>query len=298
MSVPQFRYPLDKTGENPNNFVGNEKHSLNPQSNLTNVRVLAPYYGPFFSNSIRIVDLANGQTLVKDIDYKITDLLQDASLSFAQAIGQFVVITNGYVSNEVSVSYQVLGGNYQNDATAIQHVYETFLNDTRPVDWSNVSGKPSTFPPSLHLHLLEDVIGFGPVIVALDQVKDAILLGNTPILQALIDWVNERKTPWSSIVDVPDFSGLPVKWGSILEKPTDLTGYGITDAVTLDTVQTIVPEKTFVSAKLEKGSRAANYHDDNYSPIVSIDYLNLRNNQLFQQIMKSGKLRSYFFSQM
>lgn len=203
MAVPQFRYPLDKTGENPNNFVGGEKHSLNPQSNLTNVRVLAPDYGPFFSESIRIVDLANGRELVKDTDYKITDLLQNASLSFGKAIGQFVVIINGYVSNEVSVSYQVLGGNYQNDSTAIQHVYETFLNDTRPVDWSNVSGKPLTYPPSLHIHLLEDIVGFGPVIVALEQVKEAILLGNTPVIQALIDWVKDRKVSWSSLVDIP-----------------------------------------------------------------------------------------------
>lgn len=205
MAVPQFRYPLDKTGENPNNYVGNERHSLNPQSNLTNVRVLAPNYGPFFSESLRIVDLADGRTLTKDIDYKVTDLLQDASLSFAKPIGQFAVIINGYVSNEVSVSYQVLGGNYQNDATAVQHVFETFLNDTRPVDWSNISGKPLTYPPSLHLHLLEDIIGFGPVIVALEQIKDAILLSNTPVLQSLIDWVNTRKVPWESIVGRPDF---------------------------------------------------------------------------------------------
>lgn len=207
MAVPQFRYPLDKTGENPNNFVGNELHSLNPQANLTNVRVLAPYYGPFFSDSLRIVDMSNGRTLVKDTDYKITDLLQDPTLQFAKPIGQFAVIINGLVSNEVAVSYQVLGGNYQNDSTAVIHVYETFLNDTRPVDWSNISGKPLTYPPSLHLHLLEDVIGFGPVIVALNEIKDAILLSNTPILQALIDWVNTRKTPWSSIVGAPEFPG-------------------------------------------------------------------------------------------
>lgn len=253
MAVPQFRYPLDKTGENPNNFVGNERHSLNPQPNLTNVRVLAPYYGPFFSNSIRIVDMANGRQLVKDTDYKITDLLQDAALSFGAPIGQFVVIINGLVSNEVAVSYQVLGGNYQNDATAIQHVYETFLNDTRPVDWSNISGKPLEYPPSLHIHLLEDVIGFGPVIVALEQVKEAILLGNTPVIQALIDWVKERKISWTSLVDIPpNLSGeyVPVTRSIATSPESGLVGGGdLTTDRSLALQRLFTEAKTYGSAK-------------------------------------------------
>lgn len=307
MAVPQFRYPLDKTGENPNNFVSGERHSLNPQSSITNVRVLAPYYGPFFSESLRMTDMSNGRVLVKDTDYKITDLLQDPTLLFAKPIGQFIVVINGTVSNEVTISYQVLGGNYQNDATAVTHVYETFLNDTRPVDWDNISGKPTTYPPSLHIHMLEDVIGFGPVIVALEQLKEAILLSNTPMVQSLIDWVNTRKTPWENMVNVPDFAlasrvvGTPtnggltgggnltkdlslslqklfakegtfgsageslqlgidvfgrvnkvitlpstVNWDNLLERPTTVGGFGITDAVKTHSDQSIDGIKTFL----------------------------------------------------
>lgn len=202
MPLPQYRYPLDKTGVSPDNYVANELHSLNPQANVENARVFAPIYGPFFSESVVIKDRADNRTLVKDTDYKITDLLQDASLKFGKAIGQFIVVINGLVSNEISINYQVLGGNYQNDSTAIQHVFETFLNDTRPVDWNNVVGKPAGFPINLHLHMLEDVIGFGPVIVALEQIKEAILLGNAPVFQSLIDWVETRETPWEKISGV------------------------------------------------------------------------------------------------
>lgn len=202
MPLPQYRYPLDKTGVSPDNYVANEPHSLNPQANVENARVFAPIYGPFFSESVVIKDRADNRTLVKDTDYKITDLLQDASLKFGKAVGQFIVVTNGLVSNEISINYQVLGGNYQNDSTAIQHVFETFLNDTRPVDWSSVVGKPTSFPTNLHLHMLEDVIGFGPVIVALEQIKEAILLGNTPVFQSLIDWIENRSIPWEKISGV------------------------------------------------------------------------------------------------
>ena len=203
MAQPIFRYPLDKTGVNPDNFVNREQHSLTPVARPTDVRVAAPKYGPFFADAITVRDRSNGIALVKGADYKVTDLLQDPTLSFGKEIGQFIVIMNPAVTNEIDISYQVLGGNYQNDATAVQHVFQTFLNDTRPVDWNDISGKPTTFPPSLHIHLLDDIIGWGPVIVALEQVRDAILLNNTPMFEAMIDWINERPTPWSKITGKP-----------------------------------------------------------------------------------------------
>lgn len=216
MALPIYRYALDVTGENPDNHVSGERHSLIPKADLTDVRVFSPKYGPFFANHIlRIFDRANGRQLVRGQDFKVTDLLQDPALKTGQDIGQFIVITNGQVSNEVEIHYQVLGGNYQNDATAVQHVFETFLNDVRPVDWANVSGKPLTYPPTAHLHLLEDVIGFGPLVVAIDNLRDAVLLNNTPMYEALIDWVNNRPSSWANVVDMP----------------TTVDGYGITDAV-------------------------------------------------------------------
>lgn len=216
MALPIYRYALDVTGENPDNHVSGERHSLIPKADLTDVRVFSPKYGPFFANHIlRIFDRANGRQLVRGQDFKVTDLLQDPTLKTGQDIGQFIVIINGQVSNEIEIHYQVLGGNYQNDATAVQHVFETFLNDVRPVDWANVSGKPLTYPPTAHLHLLEDVIGFGPLVVAIDNLRDAVLLNNTPMYEALIDWVNNRPSSWANVVDMP----------------TTVDGYGITDAV-------------------------------------------------------------------
>ena len=203
MALPIYRYPLDPTGENPDNHVRLEPHSLTPMARPTDVRVAAPIYGAFFAESVEIYDRANGFKLVRGSDYRVTDLLQDPTLKFGKEISQFVVILNGNVSNEIAITYQVLGGNYQNDATAVQHVFETFLNDTRPVDWTDISGKPGSFPPSLHIHLLEDIVGWGPVIVALDNIRNAILLNNTPMYEALIDWVNSRKLKWSDIVGVP-----------------------------------------------------------------------------------------------
>lgn len=258
MALPIFRYPLDKTGVNPDNLVVREPHSLVPKARPTDVRVACPLYGPFYSESnLTILDAANGRALVPEVDYKVTDLLQDPTLLFAQPIGQFIVIINGGVSNEIEISYQVLGGNYQNDSTAVQHAYETFLNDTRPVDWSNVTGKPATFPPSLHLHLLSDIVNFGPLVVAIDSLRDAKLLNNTPMFEALIDWINTKKTEWVDIVN----------------RPTTAAGMGLTDVVFNTGDQLITGKKDFLTAIIRRTSLVESSLDASLAPAVNMNDL-------------------------
>lgn len=266
MAVPIFRYPLDPTGVNPDNLVVREKHSLIPKARPTDVRVACPKYGPFYGHSnLTILDAANGRALDRDIDYKVTDLLQDPTLSFGQNISQFIVITNGAVSNELEISYQVLGGNYQNDTTAVKHAFETFLNDTRPVDWSNITGRPATFPPSLHLHLLSDIINFGPLVVAIDALKDAKLLNNTPMFEALIDWINSKKTSWNDITD----------------RPTTASDMGLTDVVFNIGDQVITGRKTFVTAVLQRTSFVQSSLDASIdAPVNLSDLNNVANNRV------------------
>lgn len=255
MALPVYRYPLDPTGTNPDNLVVREPHQLNKKTDPTFVRVACPLYGPFFAESVIILDASNGRQLVKDIDYKTTDLLQDPTLSFGKEISQFIVITNGEVSDEIEISYQVLGGNYQNNATAVQHVFETFLNDDRTVDWSNVGNKPATYPPSLHLHLLQDIINFGPLVVAINSLRDAKMLNNTPMFEALVQWVKARK----------------VDWFEITNRPNSLEAAGFPDAVTTNTKQTITAHKDFNTVHLGKGSTAVSAFDGLTSEIATIN---------------------------
>jgi len=215
MALPIYRYPLDRTGTNRDNLILNEPHTLAPKARVTDVRVAAPIYGPMYSESVIVVDAITRRKLDKDIDYKLTDLLQTATLQFAKPVTQFVVIVNGTVSNEIELTYQCVGGNYQNDSTAVIHAYETFLNDARAVDWEDITGKPIEFPPGPHIHLLEDVIGWGPMLWALERVREAILLSNSSVFENFLEWFKFR----------------PVDWNLVVNRPTTLEGYGITDAV-------------------------------------------------------------------
>jgi len=188
MPAPIYRYDLDPTGTSPNNLVQDEIISLSNNQ----LRVAVPKYGPVFAESIVIYDNNDNTLLIKDVDYKYVELIQSATNKFGKEIIAAVLITNQTVSSEIRISYQVLGGLYQLDDTAIASLYDSFLNDTRGVDWSNVLNKPLTFPPSLHQHLLQDIYGFEPVIVSLERIRNAIAATDLPAYQAMVDWVNSR----------------------------------------------------------------------------------------------------------
>jgi len=188
MPIPVYRYLLDPTGLSPNNKVLGEVRVL---ENLEK-RAVVPKYGPIFSESLKIYDNLTNTLLIKGTDYKLLELVQSASAKFGKEIIAAMLITNINISNEIRLEYQVLGGLYQFDDTAISNMYDTFLNDSRGVDWENVLNKPLLYPPSLHNHLLEDIYGFEPVIVSLERIRNAIATTDLPAYKTLVDWVNSR----------------------------------------------------------------------------------------------------------
>lgn len=199
MGYPLIRYALDPTGHNPNNLVIGEVHTLS----TAQVRAVAPIYGPFFAESIVVYDHGTNVLLTKDVDYQLVHLLQDASLTFGKEICQIILVTNRAVSNKIRLNVQMLGGNYQNSAKAISDAYDTFASDNRPVDWVNgILNKPNQYPPSLHKHLLEDVVGFGSLVVALERIGQAVTLSNIPAWQNLVDWVQAFSKDYATEEDM------------------------------------------------------------------------------------------------
>lgn len=187
-SQPVVRYVLDPTGVNPNNAVFGELQTLTQLQ----IRAVSPTYGPFFTDSVKIFDHVTNRELIRNEEFKFVEILQDATMKFGKEIAQLILITNPDVSPQVRLNYQVLGGLYQKSTEALVNIYNTFLQDDRPVDWINVLNKPYEYPPTLHRHLLEDIYGFEPVIVALERVRNAITLSDVPAFEALISWIRNN----------------------------------------------------------------------------------------------------------
>jgi hypothetical protein len=188
MPLPNIRYALDPTGVNPDNLIVGEIHTLSSSQ----IRAVATTYGPFFTESIQIRDHITNSLLVRGVDFQCVELLQEATVRYGKEISSLILILNSNVSNQVRINYQVLGGLYQNNSSAIVSMYESFMSDDRDVDWVNVLNKPYQYPPTLHNHLLEDIYGFEALSVSLERVRNAIVLSDVPAFEALITWVKNR----------------------------------------------------------------------------------------------------------
>lgn len=190
MPSPLYRYPLDLTGVNPDNLVVGESKPLMG----TVTRVVAPTYGPFYSESVRVFNILTNQELVKDVQFKCVELMQDATLRTGKEICQIILLTDQSVPN-IRYNYQTMGGLNQYDASGLNNLWLQSTQDNRPVHWENILNKPYAFPPSLHNHLVSDLYGFEPLVVELERIRQAISLSNIPAFEALIDWVKTYIRP-------------------------------------------------------------------------------------------------------
>jgi hypothetical protein len=203
-SLPLHRYALDPTGQDTNNTVNGEVRTLP----VSQVRAIAPMYAPFYTESLAIYDNGTNRLLVRGVDYKIVDLLQEATLRYGKEIAQLILVVNPTVGSEIRINYQVLGGFYQGNIHGIEELYNTFLADNRPVDWAQVLNTPPAYPPTLHRHLLEDVYGFESLVVALERIRNAIIVSDVPAYEALIEWVHSRGlsyADWQSKINMDKF---------------------------------------------------------------------------------------------
>jgi hypothetical protein len=103
-----------------------------------------------------------------------------------------IAISSG-VKSPVTVTYQALGGLYEIiDTSALADLINTQASSVRPVSYKNILNPPEAYPPSSHQHSISDVYGFEYLIVALDRIRDAILLTDIPAFEEIVNWVKSR----------------------------------------------------------------------------------------------------------
>lgn len=181
MAFNQTVLDLDPTGLNINNRIADEPHNLSNRP----VRSIAPNLGPFFGESLVI---KNGSAnLSRGTDYQIVELHQEATLRYGKEICSVILIINPNIPSNVTITYQALGGHYTYDDSAIGNMYQSVINDNRPVEWTSVFNKPTEFNPTIHRHLVEDIYGFEPVVDYLERIKRAITLGQTSVVLEIVN---------------------------------------------------------------------------------------------------------------
>lgn len=181
------RYQVDYTGSLAANLVKNEAVTLTSRA----VRVFAPANAPYYKDSMVIRDITTGDTLTSaqwSAYYLVS--APSAMTELGKEVYAIVIITDQSVSNNLSITYQTVGGDYVTGYDNLVQLLKACTEDTRPVTWNNVLNVSGGFTPNLHLHSVSDTFGWEYLATYLEQLKLAILLGDNLRKDAVLAYID------------------------------------------------------------------------------------------------------------
>lgn len=156
------RYPLDLTGNHPDNRVMAEVHSITPQERIFNVMA-----GAFYTGSVQITYL--GEQLKVHEDFRFHRVVEDAIRQSGKDVAMLIEITDKSVSGDIEVRYQAVGGEFQNIHESLVDMLENYKHDARGTFYKDIIEKPRFFEPVRHLTSIYDIYGLNPIAGPLNE---------------------------------------------------------------------------------------------------------------------------------
>lgn len=156
------RYPLDLTGNHPDNRVMAEVHSITPQERIFNVMA-----GAFYTESVQITYL--GERLTAHEDFRFHRVVEDAIRQSGKDVAMLIEITDKSVSGDIEVRYQAVGGEFQNIHESLVEMLENYKHDARGTFYKDIIEKPRFFEPVRHLTSIYDIYGLNPIAGPLNE---------------------------------------------------------------------------------------------------------------------------------
>lgn len=156
------RYPLDLTGNHPDNRVMAEAHSITPQERIFNVMA-----GAFYTESVQITYL--GEQLKVHEDFRFHRVVEDAIRQSGKDVAMLIEITDKSVSGDIEVRYQAVGGEFQNIHESLVDMLENYKHDARGTFYKDIIEKPRFFEPVRHLTSIYDIYGLNPIAGPLNE---------------------------------------------------------------------------------------------------------------------------------
>jgi hypothetical protein len=156
------RYPLDLTGNHPDNRVMAEVHSITPQERIFNVMA-----GAFYTESVQITYL--GDRLTAHEDFRFHRVVEDAIRQSGKDVAMLIEITDKAISGDIEVRYQAVGGEFQNIHESLVEMLENYKHDARGTFYKDIIEKPRFFEPVRHLTSIYDIYGLNPIAGPLNE---------------------------------------------------------------------------------------------------------------------------------
>lgn len=156
------RYPLDLTGNHPDNRVMAEVHTINPQERIFNVMA-----GAFYAESVQITYL--GDRLTAHEDFRFHRVVEDAIRQSGKDVAMLIEITDKAISGDIEIRYQAVGGEFQNIHESLVEMLENYKHDARGTFYKDIIEKPRFFEPVRHLTSIYDIYGLNPIAGPLNE---------------------------------------------------------------------------------------------------------------------------------
>lgn len=190
MPVVPLGYPLDLTGVAPSNLISNEIRTFTIAAD----RVFVPAGGPFFTTGMQIRHGVTNALLQPNTQYKLLHLHKTASLMARKEICAVILILDNAVPS-VKLTYQIIGSYFADTADTIRDlVTANPITNPTTIPWGSIFGAPSQFPPVEHLHHVDELYGMSDVVAVLEQLRQAILLGDSFAISAIYQYINNLLT--------------------------------------------------------------------------------------------------------
>lgn len=199
MTIDPQGFPLDLTGENPRNLVVNDTRTIAGNDDS----VFVPDGGPFFTRTLVIQ--SGSKTLIPNVDYKCLHLLKDASVESGLDVSAVVMITNDSISN-ITMNYQVIGGQYGETVPVIRQLLENADNLEKSISWNtHVYAKPDVFEPAPHFVSGEDFSDWASVLNGFQAIERAIMLKDVAAWESAFQYIDNLITQRLGLIDLSNF---------------------------------------------------------------------------------------------
>ncbi len=184
------KFHEDLTGTSRNNRVRSEMHDMGRIYDLA-YRCVVLDHGYFFVDNLYIIDEL-GRELKEDSDYQIVAFNEDIAALTGKLACAVIVIVNRKVASRIYVDANMVGGQYERVGKAIDRMAMGLLNNTRPVHWNNIEGKPDAFVPGGHMHPLWELYGFTPSVALFKRMAVGLGKKADKVLDAIYQQYDEK----------------------------------------------------------------------------------------------------------
>ena len=254
------RYPLDITGENSDNLIKKEKHILKD----LRIRAVAPYYGAFFGDSLRIFDNVHQRFLVKNKDFVTAEILVNQTTLTGRPVNGVALVISRQVSNDIEIDYQCLGAEHFRNNQSIENLLKVEHDDVVSYSFLDISKKPESFQPAFHIHNVAEIYGLDYLVFLLESLRNAIVWKKIDLCTELIDRINaEMSTTMNDVFNVSD--GAMSKFLADFRHAFDKKYYDLSEVVNLRS-------STQYEGKAIASGGVVSFSDEAYITLESISF--------------------------